>query len=84
MKKTTAFFMALSVFLIGMLVGSSLAPAKKAAMSIGDNNFFGIRFSIGGDKKHRNKKKRLSCCENKDNQTEITKENQDGLDRDHC
>ena len=63
MRKTTGFLLAFCTLLIGLMVGASLAPAKKASMKIGNNNFFGIRLSFGIGKKRRPHKKLSPCCE---------------------
>ena len=63
MKKTTAFLLAFCTLLIGLMVGASLGTAKKASLTMGDNNFFGIRMSFGEGKKCAKKKKLPQCCE---------------------
>lgn len=50
MNKTTAFFMATTAFLAGIMIGSSMSGCKKGKISIGDNNFFGLKVVSGTGK----------------------------------
>ena len=55
MKITTAFFMATTAFLAGMMIGGAGTPAKKGKLSVGDNNFFGLKV-VSNNNTDRSKK----------------------------